>query len=195
MDMTMGVELGGLPNTPATSAAAKSTLPKKIQGPATSAAAKSTLPKNVQGHATECSELTIVPAITRASKKIKKTTKAPIEQSIAEKEKADIRKRLHLLKDDIYTMVIMFFSSFAQIMEGDSSWILWEPRKTKEDYYLVKQLERVVGHLSWVLYFVLKYQHDDFPNILPWGAERPLLLSEIDAVVNAWFSLWRDYDQ
>nr|GEW14158.1 hypothetical protein [Tanacetum cinerariifolium] len=31
----------------------------------------------------------------------KKTTKAPIEQSKDEKEKADIRKRLHLLKDDI----------------------------------------------------------------------------------------------
>ncbi|GKD14653.1 hypothetical protein Tco_1199060 [Tanacetum coccineum] len=69
-------------------------------------------------------DLNIADDVTQASKKRKKTTKAPIEQSIAEKEKADIRKRLHLLKDDIYTMVIMFFSSFAQIMEGDSSWIL-----------------------------------------------------------------------
>ncbi|GJU30652.1 ulp1 protease family, C-terminal catalytic domain-containing protein, partial [Tanacetum coccineum] len=59
-------------------------------------------------------------------------------------------------------------------------------KKTKEDYYLVSQVERVVGPLSWelpivnlqediwecgfyvmkwVLDFVLKYQHDDFPNI------------------------------
>nr|GFA36799.1 ulp1 protease family, C-terminal catalytic domain-containing protein [Tanacetum cinerariifolium] len=59
----------GLPHTPATSAAAKSTLPKKIQGLATSATAKSTLPKNVQGPATECSELVIVPAIIRVNPK------------------------------------------------------------------------------------------------------------------------------
>nr|GEU94444.1 ulp1 protease family, C-terminal catalytic domain-containing protein [Tanacetum cinerariifolium] len=93
--------LKGLPNTPVICVAAKSTLPKKIQGLATSAAAKCTLPKSVQGPATECSKLAIVPAITRASKKRKKTTKAPIEQSKDKKEKADIRKRLHLLKDDI----------------------------------------------------------------------------------------------
>ncbi|GKB40751.1 ulp1 protease family, C-terminal catalytic domain-containing protein, partial [Tanacetum coccineum] len=63
----------------------------------------------------------------------------------------------------------------------------WEKKKTKEECYLVKQVERVVGRLSWelpivnlqentwecifyvmkwVLYFVLKYQHDDFPNIV-----------------------------
>ncbi|GKA77153.1 hypothetical protein Tco_0783614 [Tanacetum coccineum] len=73
----------GLPNTPATSVAAKSTLPKKVQGPA------------------ECSALTTVPTITQANKKRKKTTKTPVEQSKVEKEKANIRKRLHLLKDDI----------------------------------------------------------------------------------------------
>nr|GEW11262.1 ulp1 protease family, C-terminal catalytic domain-containing protein [Tanacetum cinerariifolium] len=62
----------------------------------------------------------------------------------------------------------------------------WEKKKTKEDYYLVKQVEWVVGRLSWelpivnlqedtwecrffvmkwVLYFVLEYQHDNLPNI------------------------------
>ncbi|GJT62348.1 hypothetical protein Tco_1005881 [Tanacetum coccineum] len=74
----------GSPNTPATSAAAKSTLPKIVQRPST-----------------ECSALTNVPAITQASKKRKKTVKAPIQQSEVEKDKADIRKRLHLLKEDI----------------------------------------------------------------------------------------------
>ncbi|GJV31109.1 hypothetical protein Tco_1391509 [Tanacetum coccineum] len=59
----------GSPNTPATSAAGKSTLPKIVQRPST-----------------ECSALTNVPAIT---------------QSEVEKEKAAIRKRLHLLKEDI----------------------------------------------------------------------------------------------
>ncbi|GKB25207.1 hypothetical protein Tco_0864608 [Tanacetum coccineum] len=37
---------------------------------------------------------------------------------------------------------------------------------------------------KWVLDFVLKYQHSDFPNIL----------SEIDAVDTAWFSLWHETD-
>nr|GEU47841.1 ulp1 protease family, C-terminal catalytic domain-containing protein [Tanacetum cinerariifolium] len=68
---------------------------------ATSAAAKSTLPKIVQQPSTECSALTNVPTIIQASKKRKKTVKAPIHQSKVEKEKADIRKRLHLLKEDI----------------------------------------------------------------------------------------------
>ncbi|GJU07254.1 hypothetical protein Tco_1123684 [Tanacetum coccineum] len=74
----------GSPNTPAISAAAKNTLPKIVQRPST-----------------ECSALTNVPAITQASKKRKKTVKAPIQQSEVEKDKADIRKRLHLLKKDI----------------------------------------------------------------------------------------------
>ncbi|GKB68560.1 hypothetical protein Tco_0929972, partial [Tanacetum coccineum] len=64
----------GSPNTPATSAVAKSTLPKIVQRPST-----------------ECSALTNVPAITQASKKRRKTVKAPIQQSEVEKEKADIR--------------------------------------------------------------------------------------------------------
>ena len=37
----------------------------------------------------------------QASKKRKKILKAPVEQSKAEKEKADIRKQLHALKEDI----------------------------------------------------------------------------------------------
>ncbi|GJU55660.1 ABC transporter C family member 3-like protein [Tanacetum coccineum] len=74
---------------------------------------------------------------------------------------------------------------------------------------------RVVGHLSWelpivnlqeedwecgfyvmkwVLDFVLKYQHDDFPNIQPWGEKRSLSLGEMDDVVNAWFLLCRETD-
>ncbi|GJQ89458.1 ulp1 protease family, C-terminal catalytic domain-containing protein [Tanacetum coccineum] len=135
----------------------------------------------------------------------------------------------------------------------------WEKKRTKEDYYLVKQVERVVGRLcwelpivnlqediwecgfyvmKWVLDFVLKYQHDDFPNIIsplvlpilitnsdiegvlgllfitiaiflsdrglllygilhllcpvPWGDERSLYLSELDAVVTAWIILDMD---
>ncbi|PWA86111.1 ulp1 protease family, C-terminal catalytic domain-containing protein [Artemisia annua] len=89
----------------------------------------------------------------------------------------------------------------------------WKEKRTKKDYYLVKHVERVVGQLSWdfpavnkqeetwecgfyvmkwVLDFALKYQHDDFPNTLPWGDERSLSMGEIDFVVNAWFSLWRD---
>ncbi|GKD65976.1 hypothetical protein Tco_1308084 [Tanacetum coccineum] len=74
----------GLPNTPATSAVDRSTLPTNVQGPST-----------------ECSTLTTVSSITQASKKRKKTIKATVEQSEVEKEKADIIKQLHLLKDDL----------------------------------------------------------------------------------------------
>ncbi|GJS88485.1 hypothetical protein Tco_0771121 [Tanacetum coccineum] len=332
----------GSPNTPATSAAAKSKLPKIVQRPST-----------------ECSALTNVHAITQASKKRRKTVKAPIQQSEVEKEKADIRKRLHLLKEDIDlrseavrngyyrwmdredctmpqfvdfkkeifqdahdftlpinttdiiellagdklgTNILTLFSSISndgssviadsvlllllirwslyllkatspnqnnrtgflnpEVITADThmdtdinviiyltealkgydffvapylhnghhvlliicpkhgrGFILdsfkWKEKKTKEDYYLVSQVERVVGPLSWelpivnlqediwecgfyvmkwVLDFVLKYQHDDFPNIQPWGETRSLKLSEMDAVVTAWFSLWRESD-
>ncbi|GKB09667.1 hypothetical protein Tco_0837979 [Tanacetum coccineum] len=232
--------------------------------------AKNTLPKIVQQPSTECSALTNVPAITQASKKRKKTVKAPIQQSEVEKDKADIRKRLHLLKEDIDlrseavrngyyrwmdredctmpqfvdfkkeifrdahdftlpinttdiiellagdklgTNILTLFSSHGRGFILDS--FKWKEKKTKEDYYLVSQVERVVGPLSWelptvnlqediwecgfyvmkwVLDFVLKYQHDDFPNIQPWGETRSLKLSEMDAVVTAWFSLWRESD-
>ncbi|GJZ99266.1 hypothetical protein Tco_0671817 [Tanacetum coccineum] len=289
----------GSPNTPAPSAAAKSTLPKIVQRPST----------------TECSALTNVPAITQASKKRKKTVKAPIQQSEVEKDKADIRKRLHLLKEDIDlrseavrngyyrwmdredctmpqfvdfkkeifrdahdftlpinttdiiellagdklgTNILTLFSSISNdgsSVIGDSVLLLllirwtgflnpevitadthmdtdinviiyltealkgydffvapylhnghhvlliicpkhgrgfildsfkWKEKKTKEDYYLVNQVERVVGPLSWELPI------DDFPNIQPWGETRSLKLSEMDAVVTAWFSLWRE---
>ncbi|GJZ50984.1 hypothetical protein Tco_0605499 [Tanacetum coccineum] len=30
--------------------------------------------------------------------------------------------------------------------------------------------------------------------LVPWGDDRSLYLSELDAVVTAWFSLWRDCD-
>nr|GEV02340.1 ulp1 protease family, C-terminal catalytic domain-containing protein [Tanacetum cinerariifolium] len=52
-------------------------------------------------NSSKCSALTTVPTIIQASKKRKKTAKAPVEQSNVEKEKADIRKRLHLSKDDM----------------------------------------------------------------------------------------------
>ncbi|GJT84602.1 ulp1 protease family, C-terminal catalytic domain-containing protein [Tanacetum coccineum] len=38
--------------------------------------------------------------------------------------------------------------------------VKWEPRKTKEDYYLVKQVERVVGHLSWE-FLIVNVQEDN----------------------------------
>ena len=57
----------GLPNTPTTRAAAKSTLPTNVQGPST--ATKSTLPKNVQGPSSECAALVTVPTITQVNPK------------------------------------------------------------------------------------------------------------------------------
>ncbi|GKD47091.1 ulp1 protease family, C-terminal catalytic domain-containing protein, partial [Tanacetum coccineum] len=48
----------------------------------------------------------------------------------------------------------------------------WKEKKTKEDYYLVSQVERVVGPLSWELPIVNLQEdtwecgfYDDFPNI------------------------------
>nr|GEU62577.1 ulp1 protease family, C-terminal catalytic domain-containing protein [Tanacetum cinerariifolium] len=52
-------------------------------------------------NSSECSSLTTVPTSIQASKKRKKTAKAPVEQSNVEKEKANIRKRLHLSKEDM----------------------------------------------------------------------------------------------
>ncbi|GJY64554.1 hypothetical protein Tco_0466014, partial [Tanacetum coccineum] len=52
-------------------------------------------------NSSKCSALTTVPTIIQASKKRKKTAKAPVEQSNVEKEKVNIRKRLHLSKEDM----------------------------------------------------------------------------------------------
>ncbi|GJX03982.1 hypothetical protein Tco_0189898 [Tanacetum coccineum] len=49
-------------------------------------------------NSSECSALMTIPTIIQ---KRKKTAKAPVEQSNVEKEKADIRKRLHLSKEDM----------------------------------------------------------------------------------------------
>ncbi|GJW35401.1 protein exportin 1A [Tanacetum coccineum] len=45
--------------------------------------------------------------------------------------------------------------------------------------------------MRWMHDFVLKYQNDDFPNTIPWGEERRLENKELDAVIGAWFTLWR----
>ncbi|GKF23706.1 hypothetical protein Tco_0076028, partial [Tanacetum coccineum] len=45
--------------------------------------------------------------------------------------------------------------------------------------------------MRWMHDFVLKYQNDDFLNIIPWGEERRLENKELDAVIGAWFTLWR----
>ncbi|GKD06251.1 hypothetical protein Tco_1181225 [Tanacetum coccineum] len=52
-------------------------------------------------NSSKCSALTTVPTIIQASKKRKKTTKAPVKQSNVKKEKANIKKRLHLSKEDM----------------------------------------------------------------------------------------------
>nr|GEV54954.1 uncharacterized mitochondrial protein AtMg00810-like [Tanacetum cinerariifolium] len=82
------------------------------------------------------------------------------KQSNVMKEKADIRKRLHLLKEDMddisnhvkkhrARVLFIIFPNQERGVIRDS--FKWEKKKTKEDYYLVKQEERVVGCLSWQL--------------------------------------------
>ncbi|GKB01597.1 ulp1 protease family, C-terminal catalytic domain-containing protein, partial [Tanacetum coccineum] len=46
--------------------------------------------------------------------------------------------------------------------------------------------------MKWMQDFILKYQNDNFPNIVPWCNERSLDKKELNAVVGAWFNLWRD---
>ncbi|GKB29614.1 Sn1-specific diacylglycerol lipase alpha [Tanacetum coccineum] len=45
--------------------------------------------------------------------------------------------------------------------------------------------------MRWMHDFVLKYQNDDFLNIIPWGEERLLENKELDAVIGAWIRWWR----
>ncbi|GJU07484.1 hypothetical protein Tco_1123914 [Tanacetum coccineum] len=195
----------GSPNTPATSAAAKSTLYKIVQRPST-----------------ECEQ------------EKKKTVKAPIQQSEVEKEKANIRKRLHLLKEDIDLRLEAVKNAYYRWMDREDCTMLQLVDFKKEIFWdahdfilpinateiiellagdklgtniltlfssisndgssviadsvlLLLLIRWVVGPLSWelpivnlqedtwecgfyvmkwVLDFVLKYQHDDFPNIV-----------------------------
>ncbi|GKC07057.1 ulp1 protease family, C-terminal catalytic domain-containing protein [Tanacetum coccineum] len=47
--------------------------------------------------------------------------------------------------------------------------------------------------IKWIHDFVLKYQNENFSNIVPWSNERPLENKELNAIIGAWFTLWRDY--
>ncbi|GJU65185.1 ulp1 protease family, C-terminal catalytic domain-containing protein [Tanacetum coccineum] len=85
--------------------------------------------------------------------------------------------------------------------------------KNENSYRLAGLVESVVGSLKWefplvnrqpgdwecgyyvmkwMQDFILKYQNDNFPNIVPWCNERSLDKKELNAVVGAWFNLWRD---
>ncbi|PWA92677.1 ulp1 protease family, C-terminal catalytic domain-containing protein [Artemisia annua] len=85
--------------------------------------------------------------------------------------------------------------------------------KNEETYRLAGLVESVVGGLrwefpvvnrqpfdwecgfyvmKWMHDFVLKYQNDNFPNTVPWSDERPLENKELNAIIGAWFTLWRD---
>nr|GEU29528.1 reverse transcriptase domain-containing protein [Tanacetum cinerariifolium] len=46
--------------------------------------------------------------------------------------------------------------------------------------------------MKWMHDFVLKYQNENFPNIVPWTNERPLKNKELNAIIGARFTLWRD---
>ncbi|GJU65139.1 hypothetical protein Tco_1246974 [Tanacetum coccineum] len=46
--------------------------------------------------------------------------------------------------------------------------------------------------MKWMHDFVLKYQNENFPNVVPWSNERPLENKELNAIIGAWFTLWRD---
>ncbi|GJR47616.1 ulp1 protease family, C-terminal catalytic domain-containing protein [Tanacetum coccineum] len=56
-----------------------------------------------------------------------------------------------------------------------------QPKDWECGYYVMK----------WMHDFVLKYQNDNFPNTVPWNNERPLDTKELNAIIGAWFTLWR----
>ncbi|GJR44063.1 ulp1 protease family, C-terminal catalytic domain-containing protein [Tanacetum coccineum] len=85
--------------------------------------------------------------------------------------------------------------------------------KNENSYRLAGLVESVVGSLKWefplvnrqpgdwecgyyvmkwMQDFILKYQNDNFPNIVPWCNECSLDKKELNAVVGAWCNLWRD---
>nr|GEX57363.1 ulp1 protease family, C-terminal catalytic domain-containing protein [Tanacetum cinerariifolium] len=44
--------------------------------------------------------------------------------------------------------------------------------------------------MKWMNDFVLKYQNENFPNIVPWTNKRPLENKELIAIICGWFTLW-----
>ncbi|GJY50505.1 ulp1 protease family, C-terminal catalytic domain-containing protein [Tanacetum coccineum] len=59
---------------------------------------------------------------------------------------------------------------------------LWSQWALLGGYYVMK----------WMHDFVLKYQKEKFQNVVPWSNERPLENKELNAIIGAWFTLWRD---
>ncbi|GJY75648.1 ulp1 protease family, C-terminal catalytic domain-containing protein [Tanacetum coccineum] len=46
--------------------------------------------------------------------------------------------------------------------------------------------------MKWMHDFVLKYQNENFPNVVPWSNEHPLENKELNAIIGAWFTLWQN---
>ncbi|GJT47065.1 hypothetical protein Tco_0955780 [Tanacetum coccineum] len=77
----------------------------------------------------------------------------------------------------------------AGLMESVVGSLKWEfplvnrqPGEWECGYYVMK----------WMHDFVLKYQNKNFLNIVPLSNERPLENKELNAIIGAWFTLWRD---
>ncbi|GJT52691.1 putative reverse transcriptase domain-containing protein [Tanacetum coccineum] len=77
----------------------------------------------------------------------------------------------------------------APYLQGAVGSLKWEfpivnrqPGEWECGYYVMK----------WMHDFMVKYQNENFLNIVPWSNERLLENKELNAIIGAWFTLWRD---
>ncbi|GKA32453.1 hypothetical protein Tco_0718820, partial [Tanacetum coccineum] len=84
------------------------------------------------------------------------------------------------------TTVVIMLAGLVESVVGSLKWefplVNRQPGEWECGYYVMK----------WMHDFVLKYQNENFANIVPLSNKRPLENKELNAIIGAWFTLWRD---
>ncbi|GJX46863.1 hypothetical protein Tco_0272053, partial [Tanacetum coccineum] len=78
--------------------------------------------------------------------------------------------------------IVTLFEMVVGSLKWEFPLVNRQPEDWECGYYVMK----------WMHDFVLKYQNENFPNVVPWSNERPLENKELNAIIGAWFTLWRD---
>ncbi|PWA48372.1 COP8-like protein [Artemisia annua] len=90
----------------------------------------------------------------------------------------DSSKASAFCSNDEYMLAGLVDSVLGSSLKWELPIVNRQPGTWESGYYVMK----------WMQDFVLKYQNDNFPNIIPWGEERRLENRELDAVIEAFIN-------
>nr|GEV67704.1 ulp1 protease family, C-terminal catalytic domain-containing protein [Tanacetum cinerariifolium] len=101
---------------------------------------------------------------------------AAIARFTVEKEKAATDMIELLTYQELECGIVTLFEMVVSSLKWKFPLVNRYPGDWECGYYVMK----------WVHDFVLKYQNENFPNIVPWSNERPLENKELNAIIGAW---------